>query len=659
MQPSSKAPSQWKQLFLEHPEALLLWDPFNDHILAANAKACELAGVGKDGLQGTPISRLHAGELGALIVFTESVLARGEAWTNRLSWQLSDDDRRAVEYNARRIERNGETQLLVCARDLETVSSRNLHADADTYLRRGFSEWRRVEEIFAEIESDNRLILHAAGEGIYGVDAQGATTFVNPAAERMLGYHAQELIGRDMHPIIHHSHQDGSGYHNDDCPIYKAFREGAVQRRDTEVFWRKDGRAFPVEYTSTPIVDHGRLIGAVIVFRDISDRRDAERQLHSALEELGQLKHRLELENDFLQQELQAESGYREIVGRSRPMQRVIQQIELVAPTNAPVLITGESGTGKELIARALHATGERSDRPFVRVNCAAIPADLFESEFFGHVRGAFTGALNGRIGRFELAHEGTLFLDEISEIPLALQGKLLRVLQEGQFERVGDTQTRDVDVRIIAATNRQLQRDVAAGAFREDLYYRLNVFPIESVPLRDRREDIPLLAAHFLEKLGRQHGRQTLQLRQSDAERLKGYDWPGNVRELENLIERAIIVSQGERLMIDLPAMVYATGTSRQQSEVPQQAPASINAPNNEAELIALECQMIEKALTRCRGKVSGPGGAAEALGLKPTTLESRIRKHAIDKAAFKTQADRLVNQSSAHMHALGTALE
>lgn len=636
------SPEGFRALFELHPDAQLLWDPLADRMVEVNAQACVLLKRSRAELLALAPSALHSGERGALVVFTEAVLERGECWTDSLSGELPDGARLALEYNARRVVLDGvaadRALMLVTARDLTIVRRRELHADAGAYLRSGLSEWRRVERLFADIESDNQLILRAAGEGIYGVDGNGITTFVNPAAARMLGYTAEELVGHGMHATIHHSHADGTCYAAEQCPIYGAFREGAVHRRDDEVFWRRDGSSFPVEYTSTPVVDRGRIIGAVIVFRDISDRRDAEARLRTAMAELEQLKHRLELENDYLQQELKEETNYREIVGRSRAVQEVVRKIELVAPTQAPVLITGESGTGKELIARAIHGAGSRGDRPLIRVNCAAVPADLFESEFFGHVRGAFTGAVADRVGRFELADQGTLFLDEIGEIPLELQGKLLRVLQEGQFERVGDTRTRSVDVRVVAATNRRLDQEVAAGRFREDLFYRLNVFPIESVPLRERPEDIPLLAAHFLGKISRRHGRDGLQLSRADVERLQAYHWPGNVRELENLIERALIVSTGNRLVIDLP-----TGAATPERPPPQLIPGStaVGPPSTEAERRAQERAMIIAALEASGGKVFGAGGAAERLGLKPTTLASRIKRLGIEKPPKRSATD------------------
>ena len=319
------------------------------------------------------------------------------------------------------------------------------------------------------------------------------------------------------------------------------------------MFWRKNGSPVWVEYTSTPIRDRGTVVGAVIVFRDVSHRREADEKLHAALAEVDRLRERLELENAYLQEEIRIETNPRGIIGQSEAIQKTLRQVKLVAPTTAAVMITGKSGTGKELIARAIHEASNRRDRPLIRVNCAAIPRELFESEFFGHVKGAFTGAVRDRIGRFELADGGTLFLDEVGEIPLELQGKLLRVLQEGNFERVGEERTRAVDVRVIAATNRNLKQEVQRGRFREDLYFRLNVFPVESVPLRDRREDIPLLAQHFLMSESNEL-KSDLRLSEGDARRLQRYDWPGNVRELQNVIERAAILSQNGRLRIDLP---------------------------------------------------------------------------------------------------------
>jgi transcriptional regulator with GAF, ATPase, and Fis domain len=349
-----------------------------------------------------------------------------------------------------------------------------------------------------------------------------------------------------------------------------------------------------------------------------------------AYEEIEQLKAQLEMENTFLQEEVQEARALGEMVGQSAPLKRLLRQVEMVARTDATVLILGESGTGKELIAREIHKNSRRSHRPLIRVNCASIPRELYESEFFGHIKGAFTGAVKDRAGRFEAAHGGTLFLDEVGEIPLELQSKLLRVLQEGQYERVGEERTRTVDVRIIAASNRDLPTDVEAGRFRQDLYYRLNVFPMKVAPLRERKEDIPLLAAHFLEKAIRKLKLPPARLTQAHIARFQSYHWPGNVRELQNMIERALILAQNGVLWFDLP----------DHPDTP--APAPVGPPAGEgaepAILSDIELRQRERdntlaALRKTGWKIHGPGGTGELLGLKPTTLISRIKKLGLKK--------------------------
>ncbi|RJF74765.1 sigma 54-interacting transcriptional regulator [Rhodopseudomonas palustris] len=605
------------------PDAALLLDPAADRIVDANAAACALLGYDRADLLAVRISALHeAKQFPALIVFTQAVLDRGAYWSHALTPLHASGAALRVEYAGRRLDHHGRTLVLLTMSDLEQRHRRHVDAAADDYIHDGLPAWQRVERMFQDIERENQLILTAAGEGIYGVNAEGKATFVNPAAERMLGWSAEELVGRSIHAVMHHSHHDGRPYPDHDCPIYAAFRDGAVHTVDGEVFWRKDGKPVWVEYTSTPIRDRGGdVAGAVVVFRDVSQRREADEKLHAALAEVDRLRERLQLENDYLQEEIRIETNPRGIIGQSEAIQTTLRQVKLVAPTAAAVLITGESGTGKELIARAIHEASTRSGRPLIRVNCAAIPRELFESEFFGHTRGAFTGALRDRIGRFELADGGTLFLDEVGEIPLELQGKLLRVLQEGHFERVGDERTRKVDVRLIAATNRDLKQEVQRGRFREDLYFRLNVFPIESVPLRERREDIPLLAQHFLDG-ERRDQKPGLRLSQGDVRRLMRYDWPGNVRELQNVIERATILAQNGRLRFDLPepSSAHTPSSSKQKAEP---RPVVMTA----AELRDLERANIVAALRACNGKVFGPDGAAVMLDIKPTTLASRIK--------------------------------
>jgi DNA-binding NtrC family response regulator len=321
-----------------------------------------------------------------------------------------------------------------------------------------------------------------------------------------------------------------------------------------------------------------------------------------------------------------------EIIGQSSVWRQIMRQIEMVAPTDATVLVLGETGTGKELIARELHRRGRRKDKPLVRVNCACIPKELYESEFFGHARGAFTSAVRDRIGRFEAAAGGTLFLDEIGEIPLELQSKLLRVLQEKSYERVGEDKTRRSDVRIVAATNRDLKREVAAGRFREDLYYRLNVFPISVAPLRERKEDIPLLADHFVELAVTELGCSRPRLTRAGIETLQNYDWPGNIRELRNVIERAAIFARGGALEFDLP--ITGTDPSRFEPEDPDGIEQEFLT---DAEMRRRERENLFAVLRKTGWKIKGVDGAAELLGVKPTTLISRIEKMGLKRSLLK----------------------
>ncbi len=317
---------------------------------------------------------------------------------------------------------------------------------------------------------------------------------------------------------------------------------------------------------------------------------------------------------------------FEEIVGSSDALRKVLLQVAKVAPTDSTVLITGETGTGKELIARAIHKRSRRSSRVFVSVNCAAIPQSLIASELFGHEKGAFTGALQRRLGRFELAHGGTIFLDEVGDLPADTQTALLRVLQEREFERVGGSQALRADVRVIATTNRDLKAAMTAGAFRSDLFYRLNVFPIEIPPLRERREDIPLLVKYFIDRYASKAGKKIRSVNKKSLALLQSYPWPGNIRELQNIIERSVIVCEDENLMID------ENWLSRE--SVKTQPPSR---PLSE-EMVAQEKERIEAALAETRGRVSGRSGAAAKLGMPPSTLDSKIRSLKISKHRFKT---------------------
>ena len=338
-----------------------------------------------------------------------------------------------------------------------------------------------------------------------------------------------------------------------------------------------------------------------------------------AFDEIDKLRQRFESESAYLQEEVrEVTDGL--ILGKSAAMRRVLEQIEMVAPTDASVLVLGETGTGKELVARAIHDNSSRRERPLIKINCTAIPRELFESEFFGHNKGAFSGAVTDRIGRFQLADHGTLFLDEIGELPKDLQPKLLRVLQDGEFEPVGSDRTRHVNVRIIAATNRDIKSLVGPERLREDLYYRLSVFPIEVPPLRERRDDIPLLASHFLDAACKRFNRSDLGLTASQLQQLQGHDWPGNVRELLNAVERAVIASRLGSLRLEIPGAGQessARSESREESEVILDKEMNRRARDN-----------MLAALKRSGGKIYGPGGAAELLGIRPSTLNTRVKK-------------------------------
>ncbi|ALG67113.1 sigma-54 interaction domain-containing protein [Beggiatoa leptomitoformis] len=463
-------------------------------------------------------------------------------------------------------------------------------------------------------------ILLAAGEGIFGLDSIGNATFINPAALKMIGWSLEEIIGKPIHDMHHHSHADGSPYSREECPIYMAIRDGLIHHGDNEVFWRKNGTCFPVDYTSTPVYDGDKVIGAVVVFQDITERRCAELRLHQTLAEVQHLKEQLQAENHYLREEINTEHNFEEIIGHSAPLQKVLRQVSQVAPTDASVLIQGESGTGKELIARAIHNRSQRKDKPLIKVNCAAIAHSLVDSELFGHEKGAFTGALHQRIGRFELADGGTLFLDEIAELPLETQVKLLRVLQEQEFERVGSSHTLKVDVRIIAATNRDVTQLIHAGTFRQDLFYRLTVFPLYIPPLRERRDDIPLLIRYFLGKAAKKFGKNSCAINQEALTTLQQAYWHGNIRELQNALERAVIVAQSTLLTVD--------------DFLLHPAPPVVENPAEIITLAEAERRHILHALTVTHGTIAGEKGAAALLDIHPNTLRSRMIKLGIHRA-------------------------
>jgi formate hydrogenlyase transcriptional activator len=654
--------------------------------------------------------------------------------------------------------------------------------------------WLLPHDALSEREQRVRLLLDSAAEAICACDSTGTCLFANCSAARILGYgDPAELLGRNLHSLEHHSHNDGTPYPIEECPIYLGFQTGESVHRDDEVYWRRDGTNFPVEYWSHPVVQEGRTIGAVITFIDITERKQTEEALRrneaqnrsllrinnaiitnltqeallcsisealhrvisfdrcaitlyqperdtflflavegellsdyfqagmeylrsetsvgwvydhkqprvcgnlqdssqfanerrlaaegiqsicvlpmvlqgkcigtlsfvsrerdgysdqdalflqevanqvvlaiqnmQSYNEISSLKGRLEKENVYLREELRAEHNFEEIVGNSPALLKVLRDVEQVAPTDSTVLIYGETGTGKELVARAIHSRSTRSSRALVNVNCSAISAGLVESELFGHVKGAFTGALDRRIGRFELANGGTIFLDEIGELNLETQVKLLRVLQEREFEPVGSSRTLRVEVRVIAATNRNLREAVEAGRFRADLFYRLNVFPIEIPPLRERRSDIPTLVAFCLSRLSKRFGKKIEGVSRESMEHLLNYSWPGNIRELQNVIERAVIVAVEPILRLDRD-LIPVTGAKVAENHGrpdPKSHPVTPVTAAALPTLCEVERNHILAALHTTGGKIEGANGAAKILDLHPNTLRHRIQK-------------------------------
>lgn len=619
------------------PQAMTLLDPVKNTYVDCNQAACKLLGFERHDLLETPISVIHGCDLGQLIVFSEQVFEQGQASSELIRYRKSDGHYLPCELNAARIVVNSRQMLIVTITDIQERQTQQEINTADQVVRSGIMEWKHLQSLFQEGERESLLMLSSVGDGIYCVDTAGMCTFINPAAKRLLGRSDDEVLGQNIHYVHHHSRSDGTHYPVHDCPIYAAIRDGVVHEGQQEVFWSHDGKPFSVEFTSTPVIRDGIIIGAIVVFRDISQRLETEQKLKDTLNELSELKSRLEDENEYLQKEIATEQNFHGFVGQSGAIKQVVKQIELVASTEASILITGESGTGKELIAHAIHQASNRSDKPFIRVNCAAIPRELFESEFFGHIKGAFTGALKDRSGRFELADGGTIFLDEVGEIPIELQSKLLRVLQESQLERVGEEKTRQVDIRVIAATNRDLKMEAEHGNFREDLYFRLNVFPIHSPALRDRKEDIRLLALHFLEQASQKNFKTNVRLRKTDLERMEHYRWPGNIRELQNIMERAAITADEGTATIDLPQL---TNDEYRKTENTHN---SVNIFSDKVMQDQVKKNMIA-ALEKCNWKLFGEDGAAALLGIKPTTLTSRIKRMNLKKGGSKAPVNYLL---------------
>jgi len=488
----------------------------------------------------------------------------------------------------------------------------------EIFAARAAAEHRRLraEQQIRAREEEVTALLQSAMDGIVVLDQELNILRVNPAAERLLGYPAEQLVGQAAKWFLA----------GDSLQLLaQCLAELATRPATDRHLWlpsqlsvlRPDGGCFPAEATLSCFENRERWFHALIL-RNIDERLQAERKIGL-----------LTAETDYLRSALAGQSNAEELIGSSPAMLELKAAIQQVAVTDATVLIHGETGTGKELVASAIHAFSPRKDKPLVRVNCAAIPANLMESEFFGHEKGAFTGATQRREGRFSLADGGTLFLDEAGELPLDLQAKLLRVLQEGEFEALGSNRTRRVDVRVVAATNRDLSQMVKDGSFREDLFYRLNVFPLVVPPLRERGADIHLLATAFQERFARRMGKRVDPLHGEDIRRLKDYPWPGNIRELQNVIERALILGHGSRL--DLARALPAGSAPAPISS----DPADDESPriHTAAEMEAFECANLQRALQAAGGKISGAKGAAALIGIPASTFASRLKALGIER--------------------------
>jgi PAS domain S-box-containing protein len=471
---------------------------------------------------------------------------------------------------------------------------------------RDISERRRAQEDVRRSEAQFRALFEFSPDAIIASDREGRITEVNARVESMFGYQRGELLGQPIDSLVperfRHTH-----------PARRKEYASAARVRPMgaglELYGRrKDGSEFPADIMLGPVeTTEGRIVLSVI--RDLTEKREAEEALR-----------RSELQKRYLEEELNTEARFEEIIGESVGLKRVLKLVETVSATDVTVLILGETGTGKEVIARAIHHLSPRNEHVMVKLNCAAIPAGLLESELFGHEKGAYTGAFDRKIGRLELAHEGTLFLDEIGDLPLELQPKILRALQEREFERLGSNKPIPVNVRLVAATNRDLAKMVASGQFRSDLYYRLRVFPILLPPLRERREDIPLLVRYFVDRHARKLYKKIETIPDETMRALTRWDWPGNIRELENFIERAVILTKGPVLRAPLGEL-----------EVTEEI-----SPARDSSLEATERGHILRVLRETKGKIGGSDGAAARLGLIRTTLNSKMKKLGIERKDY-----------------------
>ncbi len=578
----AKGEEHFRKIFTYSNDAIFVIDPAKDKIIDVNPRATDMLGYSREELLSLPITSIHPNEMPELLAFASSVFENGNGWTNELTCMTKSGKTLPAEISASVIDISSTSYMIALVRDI--------------------SERKRMENALRESENRLSRILESALDSIITFNEELRIILFNAAAENVFRIPPSDAKGQSFDRFLS---EEFRAMLNE---YIRSSTEGSLTKR---YMWvpegftavRAEGENFPIEGTVSQVDVGGQKLYTVIL-RDINERKQAEEELQ-----------KLQLENVYLQEEIKSDFG--EIVGKSQAIKKVFQNIERVAGTDATVLLTGETGTGKELFARAIHNLSSRKESVLVTVNCAALPSGLIESELFGHEKGAFTGALSLKIGRFELASGGTILLDEIGDLSLELQAKLLRVLQEGEFERVGGSETLKVDVRVIAATNQNLEKAMEVERFRQDLFYRLNVFPIQIPSLRERKGDIPLLVRYFAMKYGKKLGKEINTIPQKTMEALKAYPWPGNVRELENIIERAIILSRESQLELGdwLPKPGVTPRGSRIQT------------------LEELDRKHIMEILELAGWRVSGERGAAKILGLKTTTLEARMKKLGIQR--------------------------
>jgi PAS domain S-box-containing protein len=580
----------FEKLFEASPDAIVVTDA-EGRITSINSQVERLFGYGRQELVGQDVEILvperfrqpHPGHRGAYKAHA-SVRPMGAG----------------LELFGRRMD-GSEFPVDIMLSPMETAEGRVVIS-----VIRDISDRKRDQEAVRRSEAQFRALFEFSPDAIVASDREGRITEVNARVESMFGYQRGELLGQSIDSLVperfRHTHPARRMEYASSARVRPMGAGLDLYGR------RKDGSEFPADIMLGPVeTAEGRVVLSVI--RDLTEKREAEEALR-----------RSELQKRYLEEELNTEARFEEIIGESVGLKRVLKLVETVSATDVTVLILGETGTGKEVVARAIHQLSPRNEHVMVKLNCAAIPAGLLESELFGHEKGAFTGAIDRKIGRLELAHEGTLFLDEIGDLPLELQPKILRALQEKEFERLGSNKPIPVNVRLVAATNRDLTKMVAEGQFRSDLYYRLRVFPILLPPLRERREDIPILVRYFVDRHARKLYRKIETIPEETIRALTRWDWPGNIRELENFIERAVILTNGTVLRAPLGEL-----------EMPEET-----SPVLDSSLEATEREHILRVLRETKGKIGGSNGAAARLGLIRTTLNSKMKKLGIERKDF-----------------------